>query len=233
MKNTILLSLLVGGLPLHAATLLSSWTFETNTPADLSNSATGPSVTSESGLFTTGYSLVGVHASALTDWTTPAGYQSTNSYSSADWAVGDYYQFASSSSGYEGVTISLAQVSSNTGPAQFTLRYSTDGSNFTDFSAYTVLANAGNNSWSNGTTIANTAYSFDLSSVSALNDKATVYFRLVVTGLADAAPPGNFAVGGTSRIDNISVSATSAVPEPTSAAVLGSLALLSMLRRRR
>jgi MYXO-CTERM domain-containing protein len=214
------------------AVVLSAWTFETNTPADLANSTTGPSVVAESGIFTTGYTAFGVHASALTDWTTPAGYSSTNGYSSTDWTVGDYYQFSSSSDGYEDITVSFGQVSSNTGPAEFRLEYSTNGTSFTVAGNYLVLANAGNNQWSNGSTIANTSYSFDLSGITALDDQATIVFRLAVYGTADAAPPGAFVAGGTSRVDNFTVNGVAIVPEP-GAALLGSLGLLGLVRRRR
>ena len=66
------------------ATVLSSWTFETNTPADLSNSVVGPPVLSEGGIYLG--TVTGLHASAASDWTTPAGNGSANSYSVNTWA---------------------------------------------------------------------------------------------------------------------------------------------------
>lgn len=209
------------------AVVLSAWTFETNTPADVTNSATGPSVVAESGLFTTGFTAVGVHSSANTDWTTPAGNGSANSYSANEWTVGSYFQFATASTGYEGITITFDQTGSNTGPRDFKLQYSTDGSAFTDFTggAYTVI----NGGWSSGTPVNTTSFSFDLSAITALNNDASIWFRLVDTSTV-AVNGGAVATTGTGRIDNVVISG---VPEPSGAAIIGSIGVLGLLRRRR
>lgn len=232
MKKT-LLTLLVAGTACatsaHAATVLAKWTFETNTPADLSNSTTGPTVAAEEG---TG-SFQGIHADSASDWTTPTGNGSANSYSVNTWGVGDYFGFTTSTTGYTDVTVSFAQVSSSTGPRDFELRYSTDGSSFTTFSTYTVLPNQagapGLGSWSSSTENTGYNYTFDLSAINSIENLSTVYFRLVQVSTADATPPGTVAAGGTSRVDNVTVTA---IPEPTTALLgLGSIGLL--LRRRR
>jgi len=172
----------------------------------------------------------GAHASAATDWTTPAGNGSDNSLSANTWAIGDYYQFTLSTVGYSGIGVSFDTTGSGTGPRDFSFSYSTDGLSFTDFANYTVLLNgAPNLSWStsNGYQSAYTT-TFDLSSITALNNEATVYFRLVNTS-AVAINEGVVGTGGTSRVDNFSVSV---VPEPASATLIG-LGLLALISTRR
>lgn len=237
MKRTIF-PLLAAGLVTtassQAATVLSSWTFETNTPADLTDNTTSPSVVAESGVFTTGYVASGVHVSALTDWSTPTGNGSLNSFSTNNWAIGDYYQFSTSTVGYSEILLQFAQTSSSTGPGEFKVAYQVNGGGYTDFANYTVLPNQagapGLGNWNGTTKITGYNYTFDLSSITALDEATSVDFRLIVRTNADAAPPGTIAAAGTSRVDNVSIIAV--VPEP-SAAVLGSLGLLALVRRRR
>lgn len=232
MKKTLLTILVAGAAcatSSHAATVLAKWTFETNTPADLNDSASGPTVAAEEG---TG-SFQGIHASAASDWTTPTGNGSANAYSVNTWAVGDYFGFTTSTTGYTDVTVSFAQVSSGTGPRDFELRYSTNGTSFTPFSTYTVLPNQaaapGVGAWSSSTENTGYNYTFNLSAIDSIENLSTVYFRLVMVSTADATPPGTVATGGTSRVDNVTITA---VPEPSTALLgLGSLGFL--LRRRR
>jgi hypothetical protein len=209
-----------------SATMLAAWTFETNTPSDLPNSSTGPTVAAETG---TG-SLAGFHTSALTDWSTPSGNGSSNSYSSNEWAVGDYYQFDTTSTGYEDVMVCLDHTSSNTGPRDFTLSYSTGGS-YTDSTSYMVLANATPIAWSPSTNFPEHRYCFDLSSVTALDDQATISFRVSVNSTT-SANGGTVATAGTSRVDNVDVSAT-LIPEPILAICIIPWGFLVAIRRNR
>ncbi len=212
-----------------SAVLLAEWTFESpTTPADLTNSATGPTVAASSG---TG-SLLGVHASDATDWSTPVGNGSAESYSVNTWTVGDSFEFSTQVPGGTdlsiGVTVAFDQVSSGTGPAEFEFQYSMDGNIFAIGGSYTVLANTSPNNWSAGTPNPGTSYSFTIAPAVAILDPSPIYFRLVMTGTTSAGG-GTVAAGGTSRVDNVSVTL---VPEPTAAA-LGALGLLGLLRRRR
>ena len=202
--------------------VVANWTFETNPPADLSNSAVGFTLAADSGAGT----ATGVHTSAGTDWTTPAGNGSANSFSANEWTSGDYYQFQVDLTGYQDVSIEWDQTRSSTGPATFDLQYSTDGVNFTTFlNDYPVLINdAINGTWSSGGTRI-PAYTFtqNLSAIDALEGDASVFFR-VTSQVTTAA-------GGTGRVDNVTISAEP-VPEPTGLALL-SVSFLAMLRRRR
>src|SRR5439155_9308812 len=60
-------------------------------------------------------------------WSTPSGNGSTKSMSSGNWAIGDYYQFSTSTSGSTGVKMLVDITRSSTGPSGFGIDYSTDG----------------------------------------------------------------------------------------------------------
>ncbi len=111
-------------------------------------------------------------------------------------------------------------------------QYSTDGTTFTTFgSGYSVLANAAPNPLWNATTSSSLYTStVDFSSVTALNNDSTVYFRLVDTSTT-SANGGVVGTGGTDRVDNFTV--VSSVPEPTTLALSGMGGLFTMLVLRR
>ena len=211
------------------AQTLARWTFETSPPADLANSTTISGILADVGTGTAS----GVHASAGADWTTPTGNGSANSLSANEWAVGDYFQFSLSTLGYQGITVGWAQVSSATGPGEFKFAYQINGGGFTDYLNYTVLPNQagapGLGAWGGVTEILGYNFSVDLSAVTALDNVASVDFRLIMTTTADAVPPGAVAAAGTDRVDNFTVSV---VPEPATATLLG-LGLAACLIRRR
>lgn len=113
--------------------------------------------------------------------------------------------------GMEDVIVSYATQKTGTGFNSNQFSYSTDGVSYTSFgSAYDL-------------TTSFALKTFDLSSISALDNDSSVFFRVTFSGATSNA--------GNNRIDNIQVNAT-AVPE-TSAAVLGALGVLGLLRRRR
>ena len=205
------------------ATTVATWTFETSQPA-----TAGP-FAPEIGAGAASGSHSGASA-----YSSPVGNGSAHSFSSTVWAVGDYYQFSVNTTGLNGITLSWDQTSSNTGPRDFKLAYSTDGSTFIDFATYPVLANSSPNPVWNSTT-ASAIYSLtqDLSSVAALNNRAAVYFRLIDTSTV-SANGGTVGTGGTDRVDNFTVSGISAVPLPAAAWLLGSglLGLGGLMRRR-
>ena len=141
-----------------------------------------------------------------TVYSTPAGNGSAHSFSSTAWSVGDYYQFQVSTLGAPNVALNWDQTSSNTGPGNFILQYSTNGTTFTAFgSQYTVLANnTPNPLWSATTNHPEFNFTLDLSSITAINNQPNVYFRLVDNSTNSAAG-GTVASGGTGRVDNFTV----------------------------
>ncbi len=221
----VLALLAAGSVPAFAQTTIASWDFETVT---ISGAAAdfGPIAAS----IGTG-SAAGHHAAATTTWSSPVGNGSTKSFSSNAWAVGDYYQFQASSIGSSGLTVAFDQTGSSTGPKDFKFSYSTDGLNFTQFSTYSVLLNgAPNTPWGSGSVSSLYHNSYDLSSISTLDNATNVYFRLIdnsTTSLGGAV----VASGGTDRVDNFSITV---IPEPsTYALLLGSVGFAGVLLRRR
>ena len=217
-----------------SAAIIAQWTYEVNTPADLTDSAVGPTVLADIGTGT----QTALHASANSDWTTPAGNGSVNSYSVNEWAVGDYFQFEVSTLGLNAVTLAWDQTSSSTGPGVFDLEYRVGNTGaFTVFlNDYVVLPNSatppGAGAWSSTTPNSAYSYSSDLSAVTAINNQAIVQFRLTMATNADSTPPGTVATSGTSRVDNFTVNA---VPEPSTVglAIAGGLGLAGLAARRR
>jgi hypothetical protein len=204
------------------AATIAQWTFETSQPA------TSGSFAAEIG----SGSALGHHAGTST-YTSPSGNGSAHSFSSNTWAVGDYYQFQVSSLGLSNIVLSWDQISSATGPKSFNLSYSTNGTDFTTFgTTYTVLANASPNTWSSSSSNTASSYTFDLSSITAINNQSSVYFRLVDASTT-SANGGTVATAGTDRVDNFTITAA-AVPEPESyAMMLAGLGLMGFIARRR
>jgi predicted outer membrane repeat protein len=181
------------------------WTFETSQPG-LDNSQALTGIVPESGPASA--SASGFHASSSTDYSNPVGNGSAESFSSDNWAVGDYYQFTVPGIDRGAFVLSFEHTSSGTGPAEFTLEYSVDGEDFSAFADYTVLQNGG---WNNNPAppdpyLPGYAFSFDLSGVTILNDQPLVHFRL--TCRSDLAARGDtVGSGGTSRVDDVTVRA--------------------------
>ncbi len=213
---------------------IATWTFETSIPGGVTG-LTGQSISglaAEVGVGTAS----GNHASSATVWNNPVGNGSAESFSSNNWAIGDYVQFNVSTLGLQNLVIQWDQTSSGTGPGEFNLAYRVGAGSFVDFQNYTVLPNQaaspGLGAWGSANRIAGYGFNVDLSSVSALNNAASVDFRFVVRSNNRATPPGSIATGGTSRFDNVTISA-SAVPEPTAAGLIALTGIAGMAFRRR
>jgi len=214
----------------HAQTTLAGWTFESATVSGTASTSTGPFL-AELGLQlnTAGTAASGFHTSAATVYSSPAGNGSAKSLSSNTWATGDYYQFTLSTTGFTDLAVSFDQTSSATGPKDFKLSYSTDGTNFTDFTSYSPIVNSAPNAWSASTPAPAAHFSFDFSAVDAIENVSQVTFRLVVTDTT--AENGNpVATAGTDRVDNFTVST---VPEPSAAlAMVFGFGVIAFRRRR-
>lgn len=211
------------------ADLLAGWTFETSGPTlPLTDSATSLNATAEDGFFAASSIANGVHTSALTDWSSPAGNGSVRSFSANEWQAGDYWQFTTSTVGFTNISIGWDQARSSTGPATFDLQFSVDGVNFfTLVDDYAVLISAapptGPGSWS--TTIHRPEFVFaPVAGPASLDDQQTVYFRLV----AQVAGSGT---AGTNRIDNVMILGD-AIPAPGALALLGLAGVVAGRRRR-
>jgi hypothetical protein len=209
-----------------SAAILSSWNFQTNTPAD-SAGAVGPVVASEGGVFPTS-TFFGVHSNVATAYSTPTGNGSTESYSSNTWSVNDYYQISTSSLGYDTLSLTFDAMGSNTGPRDFKVQASTDGVIFSDILFTYALTN---DSWSSmGLPKPESTRTTALPS--SLANQPALYLRLVDTSTVAISSANPVAAGGTSRIDNILVQGTELVPEPASFALLIGCMGLMLVRRK-
>jgi hypothetical protein len=203
----------------HAsAGTIAQWTFETSIPTTAGPFA--PEVGSGAALGSAGPSAV---------YSNPVGPGSAESFSANNWTVDGYWQFSTSTLGYDDIKVSFDAMGSNTGPKDFKIAWSTDNSTYTDFGNYALI----NASWSSQPTFVNPPaahFDFDFSSVAALENQPAVYFRLIDTGTV-SINGGTVATSGTSRVDNFTISG---VPEPTSLALLGlaSVACVGVIRRR-
>jgi hypothetical protein len=215
------------------ADVLAGWTFQTSTSTNVLFPALGThtSFTNVPSDFGSGFAS-GLHSSTSTVFSSPAGNGSTNSVSANFWSVGDYYQFAVSSVGYENLTISFGQVGSGTGPRDFSLQYSTDGSTYTPFTSYSLPSSP--TSWNVNTSNSASAFSFDLSSITGLANNSAAAFRLVDNSTT-AINGGTVGTAGSDRVDDIFISGTViTVPEPSTLALaaFGGVAALIAFRKR-
>jgi len=206
---------------------VGQFTFEGFTSAGSTTGAGFGSYTADSGVGT----AFGVHATATSVWSSPAGNGSVRSLSANGWSSGDYYEFDVPTTTFNNLIVSFDQLSSGTGPHAFTFLYSTNGTNFSSFATYLVASSVTTNSTgSTGTVGWNTSSSqalfnvmFDLSALTGLNNDPNAKFRV------QAAESG--VSTGTDRIDNFTV--VGSVPEPASVSLMTAAAAGLLLRRRR
>jgi hypothetical protein len=166
-------------------------------------------------------SAYGVHASASAVFSEPAGNGSPRSFNSTVWTTGDYYEFNIATVGFTNLLLSFDTYSTSAGPQAMSLLYSTDGTNFSSVGTYAPsLA-----TFSSSTSATNLSVSFDLSSITGLNNAPVADFRLEEIDSATATY-------GLNRVDNFIVSGT-AVPEPASLSLLTAAGGLMLSRRRR
>jgi hypothetical protein len=94
---------------------------------------------------------------------------------------------------------------SNTGPRDFQLQYSTDGTTFTNFQSITVPGVT----WNSVTHQSASDFSFDLGAIvsSGLLGQSTVYFRFTDASTTSIVG-GTVGTAGTYRIDDVSITAS-------------------------
>ena len=240
-KHLLLLTPLFFSGLMHAATV-AQWTFEGDVLTPSSGTGTAINIGSTSSAFAAGNG-------GGRGWNT-AAYPAQ---STASGTAG--VQFAVPTVGFEGITISFDHRASGTASRWAQLEYTTDVTAVTP-----VWVVAGNNSGGISPHDTFYSFSFDLSTITAIDENPNFAFRIVsifspvafdqnasladyaansaymrANALASFTPDGGIGTGdygaaGTWRFDNVTV--TAAIPEPA-AALLGGLGLLALLRRRR
>lgn len=192
---------------------ISTWTFES---LNFSNTGTTPtfgggSTEANLGDYTSTSNITGFHSSNLTTWMSQnpgsIGNGSTKSLSASNWSVGDYFQFKVSTLGYDSILLTFEQTSSNTGPREFKLQYSFDGTSYTDVSDYTVpyfVTSGTPYAWSTANHQTQSSVSFDFKNDVNFRDKTQIFFRLVMR-TTTSINGGVVGTTGTSRIDNINI----------------------------
>ncbi len=196
------------GMGVSQGAVLAEWTFETSVPT-----TAGPHV-AEGGIYAASSSAIGFHSSAATVWSNPVGNGSLESFSANNWSAGDYFQFQTSTLGYLGISVSWEQTRSSTGPGNFRLAWSLDGTSFTDALNYTVNAVT----WSSSSYSSGSAFSANLSTVADLDNKSTIYFRIISDEAGSAA-------AGSGRVDDFRITA---IPEPAEWGLICALGLLGV-----
>jgi hypothetical protein len=195
--------------------IIQQWTFESNSSAVTGQSSANISPETGSG---TGIFLFGHHADASSAYSTSSGNGSSKSETVTRWASGDYWQF--DVPGTTGLQVMWDETSSNTGPRDFILQYSTDnGSTFSTAMSYSISSAI---SFSAGTMLTTMPprFSYDFTGNTAVETASNDIFRLTVAS-AVSGNGGAIGTAGTSRIDNVTVGTNIIpVPEPTACGLM-------------
>lgn len=191
----------------HAATTTTivEWNFEDAIPNQIADAGITANLTE----------TITRESSYLHTYTYPNGFNNVgNALSSTYWDNGvdlKYWQVKFNTLGYQSLTISSKQRSSDTGPKDFRLQYSSDsGTTWVDIpgSSFSLLANTWNSSSIN-----------NFSLPSECDNQNSVLIRWVID--SNTSANGNtIASGGTNRIDDILITGieiplTSPSPSPS------------------
>ena len=216
-----------------SSSVVVGWTMPTAFPTGTGNVPTGTSYlppgpngagVADQGSNTAGSQIRSVHAAAAATYTSPAGNGSQYSFSSNNWAPGDFYEISFSTTGIaDSMTLSWDQARSSTGPSLFKVAISVNGGAFSDLFNYTVLQSGGGGApgtWSS--TTYNPLYSNTINLGTTASNASSVVIRFVNREAAVSAATGS------NRIDNVFVN----IPAPGAVALLGVAGLAASRRRR-
>ncbi|MBI2044475.1 putative S-layer protein [Candidatus Pacearchaeota archaeon] len=167
---------------LASATTLANWNFEAE------NLVPSTDITSSAVLSVN-------NADGTQNFT--AGNPSTgNALHYDNWDAGDYFEVTINTLGYKDLVLRFDEMKSSTGPTEFKMQYSADGTNFTDLASSTT-----------NTSASFLAHTFGFSSVTGLNNISNAKFRIFSTQNASSTV-------GTWRVDNLAVEGTSLTAPP-------------------
>ncbi len=205
-KALLFCGAVLGSLLVCHASTIAKWTFESpNAPSTVMGTTINgllPAIGSGE--------ASALHANPATVYSAQLGNGSANSLSATYWSVGDYWQFHTSTLGYNHIQLSWDQCAADNGPTNFSLFVSIDGQNFTTALGYyqvyrnsNVVPGGGGGTWNATTYLPNYTRTLDLGFFSGLDNATDVYFRL-----ADNVPGSTYG-----RVDNFTVTGM-VIPEP-------------------
>lgn len=144
------------------------------------------------------------------------GNGTAKSFNSINWnTVGDYIQFKVNTSGFADVEFSFEQGSAGmSGPRDFKVSYSTDGTNFADLPGgafQQVISGTGSSPDAWSATVYTPGFNKLFSLPAALNNVPEAYIRLSVTSTTNVSGLITQA-NGSSRMDNILITAIPFLP---------------------
>ncbi len=111
---------------------------------------------------------------------------------SNNWNLEDNFEISIDTTSYEDLILIFDSKASSTGPTEFKIQYSSDGTTFVDLSGSTTSIS--------NTFTENPMHTFDISSITAIDNNANVKIKIV----SDEAGSGS----GTFTIDNLKIEAT-------------------------
>lgn len=151
--------------------------------------------TSDSGINANNNRLITTNSTGTIVYNVAGGNTSAAAISNSDWNGGadsKFWQISFATTGMSNLKLSSAQRSSNTGPRDFKVQYSLDGSSWNDVSLASITVA---NNWTTGV-LNNVALP------SACNNQALVYLRWIMTSNT-SVNLGSVANTGTNSIDDI------------------------------
>lgn len=151
--------------------------------------------TSDSGITANNNRLITTNSTGTIVYNVAGGNTSAAAISNSDWNGGadsKFWQISFATTGMSNLKLSSAQRSSNTGPRDFKVQYSLDGSSWNDVSLASITVA---NDWTTGV-LNNVALP------SACDNQTLVYLRWMMTSNT-SANAGTVAAGGTNSIDDI------------------------------
>jgi len=199
------------------ADIITQWNFNNITPGTIGTAtpSTGSGSVSLFGGVTT--PTTGSSGAGSTDTATTNLALQTTTYA-AQGAAARGVEFSVSTAGFTGITVSWDQRHSNTSARGVEFFYSTDGTNFSSLATFTATSG---DTWFNNRSV-------DLSSISAVDNNSTFSFRILQratngVNYEASSSTGTYASTGTVRFDMVTINGKSAVPEPTSMLLLGTV----------
>jgi len=187
---------------------ITQWNFNSPTPdANTSTGTTAPAIGTGTA------TLVGGTTATFASGDASGGSSDPATGDDSGWNVSTFpaqsispktagVQFSVPTTGFQNITVSFDQRHSNTAANRAVFQYSTDGTNFTDLTAFTATAG---DTWNNGRTA-------DLTTIPAVNNNPNFAFRIVsdfapsTTNYAPSNPTSTYGTTSTWRFDMVTVS---------------------------